>query len=394
MNYKRYFLLEPNLKKAYGHVIEFPFALGTYLKKQGKEVYVICNKNIDKSLLATLDNTYPLISQGCFDDLDDDGSYFSKDFNKINLEFKLRENDLLITLTSYTNQILGIAKYLKQNPKKSSTFCLWLHQIYPPTEVFGETQSDTFTENIHNKLNQAFTQIESFNNVFIFTTPSEDFRETIEKLSNRTIKTLPLPYKNAKLTNEKSIAKPITFGFLGDGRYEKGLILILECLEKYKDTQNQYILEDIYPRGYSKSDLNKINKLENSIREKMDNVTFIKEPLSNDKYKRILKNIDVFLMPYHPDSYDKRISGIFVEATSRGIPSIVSSGTWISKEVEEFHNGVVFNYKSGFEGLNLAIAGFILNKEAIKQNATKASKRYNKIHTPKNFINTLLKSLN
>jgi len=394
MNYKRYFLLEPNLKKAYGHVIEFPFALRTYLKEQEKEVYVICNKDIDKSLLATFDDTYPLISQGCFDDLEDEGDSFCEDLNKINLKFKLGEDDLLINLTSYTNQILGISRYLKQNPEKSSTFCLWLHQVYPPTEIFEETQSNTFKENMHNKLSQAFRQIESHNNVFLYTTPSGDFRETIEKFANRTVKTLPLPYENTKSMTKKSVARPITFGFLGDGRYEKGLMLILKYLEKYVDTQNLYLLENIYPRGYSKSNLNQLNKLENNIGEKMSNVAFIKEPLSNDKYKKTLENIDVFLMPYHPSSYDKRISGIFVEATSQSIPSIVSSGTWMSRQVEKFHNGVVFNYKSGIESLNSAIADFILNKEAIKQNAIKANKKYNKIHTPENFINTLLKSLN
>jgi len=392
MKFQRCFILEPNLKKSYGHVVEFPFALQEYLEEVGTETFVICNKQIDKKLLSSLKNAYPFISEGCFDKLEDNGEKFSSDLSELNSRFQFTRDDLVVNLTSYTNQIYGISKFINQNKKNKTTFCLWFHQLYPPTKVFSETLSPGFRRNIVHGLSKAFKEINNFNTVRLFTTLSDALREEFEKLSQTRVYQLPLPYSNRSAKKKSKRDNNKTFGFLGDGRYEKGALLVLELMEQDTNPTNRYIVENIYPRGYSEIDLNKLNNLRKKLFAKT-NIKFIDEPLSSKEYKDTLSKIDVFLMPYHPRSYDKRVSGIFIEATMVGVPVIATDNTWMAKQIKKYQNGFVFDYSSGVNGLSKAVQNIVSNYEMFRNNAILASQAYNQIHSPENFINMLLKSL-
>jgi len=392
MKFKRCFILEPGLKKSYGHVVEFPFTLQNHLEKIGTETFVVCNKQIDKELLRSLQNTYPSISDGCFDDLGDKGEKYSRDLSELNSEFQFTKDDLVINLTSYTNQIYGISKFISQNTKNETAFCLWFHQLYPPTKVFSETLSHSFKKNIVHGLSEAFKETRNFKNVRLFTTLSDALREEFEKLSQMRVYQLPLPYSNRSAKSKSKRDNNKTFGFLGDGRYEKGALLVLELMEQDTNSTNRYIIENIYPRGFSETDLKKLNNLIKKLSIKT-NMKFIDEPLSSKEYKDILSKIDVFLMPYHPHSYDKRVSGIFIEATLAGIPVVTTGRTWMAKEIGQYKNGVVFDYHSEVDGLSRAVQNIVSNYETFRNSAMLASHVYNQIHSPENFINMLLKSL-
>jgi len=393
MKFKRCFILEPNLKKSYGHVIEFPFTLQKHLEKIGIKTFVVCNKQIDKDLLSSLKNTYPYVSRGCFNDLGDKGKMYSKDLSDLNSKFQLADDDLVINLTSYTNQVYGISKFINQNIKNKTTFCLWFHQFYPPVKMFTETLSSGFKKNIARSLSEAFKEIKNFDNLHIFTTLSDTLRDEFEKVSQMRVCQLPLPYSRRSATNKIKKDNHKTFGFLGDGRFEKGALLVLELIAKNTNPNDNYIFENVYPRGYSETDLNKLNNLKKKVSVKT-NIKFIDEPLSNKEYKKTLSKIDVFLMPYHPNSYDKRVSGIFVEATMAGIPVVVTNHTWMAKEVNQYKNGVVFDYCSGVNGLNKVTQNVISNYDIFQNNAILASQKYNQTHSPENFISMLLKLLN
>lgn len=394
MHFKRYFLLEPNLKKSYGHVVEFPFALQNYLKKDMKEAYVICNKDIDKGLLSSFHDTYPYITYGCFETLEDEGKMFEKDLSQLDKKFEFKRGDLVISLTSYVSQILGISRFLKRYPINAPTFCIWFHQLYPPTKDFSETLNPEFKSKVYKNLKRAFKALKDFDNVFVFTTPSEGLRETYSEIASHSVHKLPLPYSYPTLKNKRTSRNNLTFGFLGDGRYEKGLLIILEQILKAKDKTNLYLLENIFPRGYSDSELIKLKNLEAKIIGEYANVIFIKEPLSNQEYKGLFEKVEAFLIPYHPQSYNSRVSGVFIEAVINAKPVIASSDTWMAEQIKLLGNGIIFDYKSGTKDLQNSITKLVTNYDSFLQKALKASKQYRNIHSPRNFIKTLLESVN
>lgn len=58
--------------------------------------------------------------------------------------------------------------------------------------------------------------------------------------------------------------------------------------------------------------------------------------LSRDEYIRLLSTTDVVVLPYSPQAYSQKTSGVFVEAVSAGKLPLVTRGTWMASELERF----------------------------------------------------------
>ena len=48
------------------------------------------------------------------------------------------------------------------------------------------------------------------------------------------------------------------------------------------------------------------------------------------------------LLPYRPDDYGIKSSGVYVEAKFMGSPVIVPEGSWMADDVRALGNGLVF----------------------------------------------------
>ena len=66
-------------------------------------------------------------------------------------------------------------------------------------------------------------------------------------------------------------------------------------------------------------------------------------------------------MPYHPNSYDKRISELYIIAKMYNRNCIVSSGTWMAEESTKFKTGGIFKYIRHPHYTSLLIIGFGLS---------------------------------
>lgn len=393
--FNRLFLLEPNLKESFGHVIEFPTALQNYLSKTGLKSYLICNRNINKNLLSTLRNAYPLLSLSCFEDTNSEGAVFQSDLNAIDKKFHLNENDLLVILTSYSNEFFGVGKFLSnKNELSIPSFAIWIHQLFPPTREFSQTLDKYFQKKVFGKLKKSFKGIRRGNKISVFSTESLLLKRQLEALFGIKVKVLPLPYIYSDKILKTQVNKSLRFGFLGDGRYEKGLLKIFRLITSSEDVKHKYILEDIFSRGYSEDDKREFEDLKSVILRDYKNVTFINKPLGSKEYKKYFSLIDCFLLPYDPKSYDKRVSGVLVEAVSNNRPVIVSSGTWMSGELAKYKNGVVFKYSKNKEAetrnIRTAILDLEKNISIYMENTRAVGKIYRKENSPENFMKLLL----
>jgi hypothetical protein len=70
-------------------------------------------------------------------------------------------------------------------------------------------------------------------------------------------------------------------------------------------------------------------------------VRFHEGLLARDEYNDWIA-LSVVLLPYSPDRYQSRQSGVYLEAKSFGAPVIVPAGTWMADEVTRLGNGLVF----------------------------------------------------
>lgn len=404
---RRIFLIEPNLIKAAGHVIEFPMAVEKAYKNTGLNFILIANKKVQTNVRKKFKKIKGGITNTCFQNLKSEGEWFFKDIVRIEKLFGLNENDLIVVLTSYTNEINGVAKYLKRlntsQNKNIPLFTLWFHQLFPPASVFSHTLKESFQNICLKNLKKAFTKLPKTDHVKIYTTPSNKLRAAFSKLSKRPISVLPLPYnyyprvrekaKNTESSKENSKDK-IKLGFLGDGRYEKGLLPLLLSIKLSDDTKNSYLIQDIYPRGYSPKEFSMYRKLKEEL-TKWPNIAFINRSFFPDVFSQLISSVDVLLFPYHPLSYDKRVSGVFIQSLLYKKPVIVSEHTWMATETLRYSVGEVFSYNiSNSEKTinNLIKAKYRIKKnlDAYLKNVPKASTIYRRYYSPKTFLKVII----
>lgn len=388
---QRIIIIEPNLIKSFGHVIEFPTAISAAAKKLNLEVLVISNKNITEEALKELNGIKIIkaISNTCFEQIEDQGGVFCEDLEKVHEEIKFQNNDIILCTTSYTNQLYGATKFLNKHAIDVK-FNLWFHQIYPPQKVFNALLAKDLRLELESQLQHALSFPETKSNqINIFTTEAIELGDFFKSNYSGEVNTLPLPFNNSYIT-EVPLRKDefIHIGFLGDGRYEKGALLLLRLIDSIRNEKYfsmlKFTLQIINPRGYSDLEKLEFNNLVESL-SKIKNINFIETGLSTEEYYSIFRDQNILIFPYNPDSYDKRVSAIFLQSLSMGIPSIVSNNTWLSKVIENTLPEVIFDYDTDYlttienmkQVMNRIITNYNIFKQKFINNATSFRSRNN-----------------
>jgi len=349
MHSNRIFIVEPNLIKQTGHPMEYASAILRNCRKTGIEAHCIANRRVHTEIQERLGNVLAGITNGCFDRLEDQGCTFLRDLEALNSTFRFTDSDLVLVPTSYVNEMVGINRYLRGHlGRQCPRFALWFHQLFPPTTVFTDSLRASYQKIWTSRLADAFEGTFGQNKLSLWTTPSTLLNEAYSKLAARRVGILPNPcdyepeYPEFKTANMCE-TKVLKYAFLGDGRYEKGLLLVLLSILESQDRSNSYIIQDIDTRGYSSAEFSMLQKAKGQL-SSWRNIQFLNHPLEGRQFYRLIHSVDVLLLPYHPLSYDRRVSSIFIQAAQCAKPVVVTSGSWLSEEVRRFSAGKKFTY--------------------------------------------------
>jgi glycosyltransferase involved in cell wall biosynthesis len=127
----------------------------------------------------------------------------------------------------------------------------------------------------------------------------------------------------------------MTVTFVGGARRERGSALLPEIVARCASLPVDFFIQ---AKGGSDAgfDLNLLTNLRT-----LPKVRLHEGALELDDYYRSIAR-GIVLIPYHPQAYRWRASGVYYEAKSLGAPVIVSSGTWMAEEVRAAGNGLVF----------------------------------------------------
>ncbi len=77
-----------------------------------------------------------------------------------------------------------------------------------------------------------------------------------------------------------------------------------------------------------------------------DNIKFIPKQLSDEDFKKFLSRADVIVLPYEPEGFANRTSGLVIDALYLGIPVVVIEQTWLSEIVSCYELGICVDSKS------------------------------------------------
>ena len=160
-------------------------------------------------------------------------------------------------------------------------------------------------------------------------------------LTGRPVGVLPIAFRHDLILGAvasapaRDPAAPITIGYLGNARQEKGFQHLPDLVEQLTGRfgwagkvrfhfQSPFNIPDGEPGiGIARARLGAFPA---------DLVTLEDRVLTTEQYYRMLAGIDVLVLPYDGARYDVRSSGILVQARVAGTPMVAPEGSWIARQ--------------------------------------------------------------
>ena len=154
--------------------------------------------------------------------------------------------------------------------------------------------------------------------------------------------TAPIPFAQQFLIEaqrslpERPATAPLTAVYLGDARIEKGYLWLPAAIAKV--WQSHCLTGRVRFRVQSNFNVPQgepgILEASQRIAQYPPNiVSLMREPLSAADYYRELAAADIVLVPYSPQRYRFRSSGILVESATAGKVIVTSAGSWMETQV-------------------------------------------------------------
>ncbi|WP_194098298.1 glycosyltransferase family protein [Marivivens aquimaris] len=97
-----------------------------------------------------------------------------------------------------------------------------------------------------------------------------------------------------------------------------------------------------------------------------DHVEIMDSYLSEDEFRDLLLSADLVALPYTPDRFSNRTSGLLIDSLLLGVPSVVIDDTWLAGKVRELGFGEVVEEdgKALTDGIRAAVANLSDLKKA------------------------------
>lgn len=257
---------------------------------------------------------------------------FERQLKKILKYLKLNNNCIIFFPTIGQNELYLCTKIIKKYSELKWIFIF-------RRELFQD-YNDNSNIYEHNKFSLTLNLIKKISNNFKFYTDTNLLTNQYNRLNVVRFETLPIPLPEIK--NKKNDNEIIQLSYLGDARDEKNyqlldkLILDLDAAS-IDFNKIKFVIQSNFnvDNGEKYTRVAKSNLL--SLAKKFENIDIINKSIASDEYNKILNNTDILLLPYNNKNYRARSSGVFAEAQSNGIPSIIMHKTWMSDQIDGYN---------------------------------------------------------
>lgn len=188
-------------------------------------------------------------------------------------------------------------------------------------------------------------------------------------------------------TSTSAEAKLLRFSYLGDAREEKGIVELLEAIDRLPSSLDvEFVVQVNNP------DSRAVREAIDQFRiKKRSNVILIESALSQNEYFDFLKSSDLVLLPYRSENYNARTSGLFAEAVAYGKPVLVAEGTWLSSCARLLGTGIVCpNTTPG--AIVAAIIRARQDIEILTRKAEKTLAKWQHYNNPRRCLDAIIQS--
>ncbi len=304
---------------------------------------------------------------------------YRRDLSQLPGEVWNRENLVLIPAISQ-NQIDGLIRHLQSLPadRLPKVVC---HLMFTPSWTpWGR----------NGRLGEAYYR-EAFRlaagligTSLFFTTENDALAEVYRKEFNINTTILPIPLH--MLQPARAEAGKVRLGFFGYSKTEKGFHLLPEAIEicRAKHLPVEFIVQ-IQHSNWERETIATERQL-----RRMPDVTLIEGTMSNADYAEKTNAVDVTLLPYDPERFGPRGSGIFTEAVAAGRPIIAARGIYAATSIERGEaEGEIF---SPYDGVALAatIERLLPHLAECRARAAERADKFARRHSGDTYADVLL----
>jgi glycosyltransferase involved in cell wall biosynthesis len=171
----------------------------------------------------------------------------------------------------------------------------------------------------------------------------------------------------------------LLFGCYGPARYEKGSDVLAAAIEaflrKYPDSRTKFAVQ--WLEDFSLPD-GRMSGIPPALKQD-PRIEIIRHFFHDGEYADRLDHTDVVILPYRLSSYLLRGSRVLIEAMVHGLPVVVTSGTSLAKQAEEFGAAVVCqdrDIQSLTEAIRVAERNFPALKARARERAAGARDQF------------------
>ncbi|NES85214.1 MAG: glycosyltransferase family 1 protein [Moorea sp. SIO2B7] len=211
---------------------------------------------------------------------------------------------------------------------------------------------------------------------FKLLTDSESLSQSLSNYFHQPVTVMPIPHTDLKLGDSfPKKSNDILCWWPGDPRPEKGL-KIMKCLVnyEYKFANKLCII------AATSSQLISVNG--------GFKVKLIEDSLTRNDYCKWLCTCDIVLLPYDSEAYKERTSGIFVECIIAGKIPLVTSQTWMAKELSKCGlDELSINWNNSEEIIEKILT--ISDDLIIKNKIIKMQEHYKKFHDIDSYAHSM-----
>ncbi len=230
----------------------------------------------------------------------------------------------------------------------------------------------------------------------LFHTDTDLLSAEYSRLTGTPFNTLPIPFQQTRLRERlasqgrRDPEAPVVITYLGDARLEKGYRDFPAALEYIKPLieagKVRFRLQSNFnSAGGEPGIMSAVQKLG---QYPASQVELMMNPLDHNAYYDHLVEADAVLIPYDPERYHARSSGVLIEAMSAGKPVITTYGSWMETQVSDANAVLCDDSLKLGPALQEMVQNFSRYDAGAKARAAAALKASSGDH----FINELLKS--
>ena len=367
-------IIDPDAKSWSGHYMAYNEKLSTQLKWDGQDVEVICRKDLSATILDDRPNYFPTLTAHSWEvgNRAKNRTFIDAFETEVStaVEACLARHSGKILLYMYCGSLEHaevLARLVQKFPRLSMNINLfWLSfRLTPEYVQRWKIFIADIDEGIHGGR-------------FVATLPT---RELCDRLAELTGCILPVaPHPSTGVSDQ-------TFAYL---------------LQKQPERESNRVMNVLFPsaprpeKGYETS-IESVRLLCNEpsafhpiIRHaptfstpkefaqplsEMKGAEIVKGELTDDEFLKIFARSDIVVLPYTPESFAERTSGLLIDSMYFSIPSVVIRGTWLGNLTEKFGCGVVIDELSA-ANLVEGVKEIASNYEEYRQRANQAGRTY------------------